>query len=418
MTRTATRVRPAVAARAVTPAEREVEVRRAIRALLAEPLLVAEQADPEAWAAIRRNIPGLRAWFAEHTGWHLSVDVRAGVARLRKQPGWNNADPTRPAIAPGASRRPFDRRRYVLFCLACAELDRTPGAQTLLSTLAEQLKVRSATEGLLAFDADLYAERFALVDALRLLERLGVLALHDGDEDRFVAGAGDALYSIDRDHLSRLVATPRVPSAASGIAELVAESYPDSREGRSRRSRHTLMRRLLDDPIVYEFELDADARAYLRSQRATLAGWLREAGLELERREEGAAAIDIGEDLADAPFPSSGTVAHATLLACEFLAARGRDGRGAHEPVGDDELLAFFAVLLEQHGRQWSGSVRDAGPAALRDQVVERLASFRLVRRLPGRVNPLPAVGRFRSPELNALADAQAQLGLAFGEEG
>ncbi|MFN8628856.1 MAG: TIGR02678 family protein [Chloroflexota bacterium] len=416
MSGAATRVRPAVASRAVTPAEREIELRRAIRALLAEPLLIAEQADADTWAAVRRHIPELRAWFAEHTGWQLSVDARIGVARLRKQPGWDNADATRPAIAPGASRRPFDRRRYVLFCLACAELDRTASAQTLLSTLAEQIKVRSATEGLVPFDADVYAERFALVDALRLLERQGVLALNDGDEDRFVAGAGDALYTIDRDRLSRLVATPRVPSVAGGIEELVRESYPDSREGRARRSRHVLMRRLLDDPVVYESELDPETRAYLRTQRAALSGWLRDAGLELERREEGAAAIDAGEDLADTPFPSSGTVAHATLLACELLAARGREGAGPGERVSDDELTAFFAVLLEQHGRHWAGSVRDAGPEALRDQVVERLASFRLVRRVPGGVNPLPAVGRFRSPELNALADAQAQLGLTFPE--
>lgn len=417
MSGAATRVRPAVAARAVTSVEREIERRRAIRALLAEPLLVEERADPEDWAAIRRNVPELRAWFAEHTGWHLSVDVRIGVARLRKQPGWDDADATRPAIAPGHSRRPFDRRRYVLFCLACAELDRTPGAQTLLSTLAEQIKVRSATEGLNPFDAEAYAERFALVDALRLLERQGVLALNDGDEDRYVAGAGDALYRIDRDRLSRLVATPRVPSVATGIEELVRESYPDSREGRARRSRHVLMRRLLDDPVVYELELDAETRAYLRTQRAALAGWLRDAGLELERREEGAAAIDAGEDLADLPFPSTGTKAHATLLACELLAARGRAGHGLEETVTDEELAAFFAVLIEQHGRHWSGSVREAGPAALRDEVVERLTAFRLVRRVPGGVKPLPAVGRFRSPELNALADAQTQLGLAFGDE-
>jgi uncharacterized protein (TIGR02678 family) len=417
VTRAATRVRPAVTARGITPAEREIEKRRAIRALLADPLLVAEQADPEDWAAIRRNIAELRDWFTTHTGWHLSVDVRIGVARLRKQPGWNNADATRPAIAPGGGKRPFDRRRYVLFCLACAELDRTPGAQTLLSTLAEQIKVRSATEGLTAFDADVYAERFALVDALRLLERQGVLALNDGDEDRYVAGAGDALYTIDRDRLSRLVATPRVPSVATGIEELVRESYPDSRDGRARRSRHVLMRRLLDDPVVYDFELDPDTRAYLRTQRAALTGWLRDAGLELERREEGAAAIDPGEGLSDAPFPSTGTVAHAVLLACEFLAARGRAGSGVDEQVSDDELAAFFAVLLDQHGTRWAGSVREAGPAALRDAVVERLAAFRLVRRTPTGIRPLPAIGRFRSPELNALADAQAQLGLAFAEE-
>lgn len=416
MSRTATRVRPAPAPRAISPADREAERRRAIRALLATPLLVAEQADADDWTAIRRNIADLRDWFADRLGWQLQVDARIGVARLRKQIGWANADASRGAIAPGAGRRPFDRRAYVLFCLACAELDRTPGAQTLLTTLAEQVAIRSATEGLVPFDRDVYAERFALVDALRLLERLGVLALTDGDAERFVAQTGDALYTIDRDRLSRLVATPRVPSVATDITDLVRERYPDSREGRTRRTRHALMRRLVDDPVVYEFELDADGRTYLRTQRGPITSWLREAGLELERRDEGAAAIDTDGDLSDAAFPSTGTLAHAVLFTCEFLSARGPEIEGADEAIGRQELLRFMALLIEEHKGKWAASLTSGGPDGLLELVAERLTAFRLARGVGGGLVPLPAVGRFRSTELNVVAAAREQLALDFAE--
>jgi len=192
MSGTVTRIRPAPAPRAVSAVDIDAERRQAIRALLASPLLVADSTDPEAWAAIRRHIAWLRDWFADRAGWQLQVDPRLGVARLRKQVGWANADPSRGAIAPGATRRSFDRRAYVLFCLACAELDRTPGVQTLVTTLADQIATRSKIEGLVPFERDAYAERFALVDALRLLEEFGVLALTDGDTERFVAQTGDA----------------------------------------------------------------------------------------------------------------------------------------------------------------------------------------------------------------------------------
>ena len=411
------RVRPAPPARAASPADIEAERRSAIRALLRAPLLVAERADADDWAAVRRHIAWLRDWFSDQLGWQLQVDARIGVARLRKQVGWANADPTRGAIAPGAGRRPFERRAYVLFCLACAELDRSPGAQTLLTTLAEQLAVRSATESLTPFDRDVYAERFSLVDALRLLESLGVLALTDGDTDRFVSGTGDALYTIDRDRLGRLVATARVPSVASDVADLVRESYPDSREGRTRRTRHLLMRRLVDDPVAYEADLDTEALLYLRTQRAAIASWLRDAGLDFERRNEGAAAIDLDGDLSDADFPGTGTAAHAVLLTAEFLAERGREGDGLGAVVSDEELHRFMAVLIDQHRSHWAASVTSAGPEGLAETVVGRLVAFRLARRTAGGTSPMPAVGRFRSTELNALASAREQLALFTPED-
>lgn len=415
-TEAVTRVRPAPLPRVVSDADIAAERRGAIRALLASPLLMAERAEPEDWLAVRRHAAWLREWFTDQLGWGLQLDARIGVARLRKQVGWANADASRGAIAPGGSHRSFSRRAYTLFCLACAELDRTAGSQALLTVLAEQIAIRSAAEHFGPFDRAVYAERFALVDALRLLEQLGALTLNDGDTDQFVAQTGDVLYTIDRDRLSRLVATNRVPSAAAGVADLVRESYPESRDGRTRRTRHSLMRRLIDDPVVYEADLDTDGRTYLRTQRAPITIWLRDAGLELERREEGAAAIDPARELSDVKFPGIGTNAHALLLVAEYLAERRREEPEADFVVGEEDLLAFVEVLIDQNRGRWAGHVVKAGASPLLDDVIEKLTAFRLARRVPGGLCPLPMIGRFRGPELNGLAAASDQLALEFGE--
>jgi uncharacterized protein (TIGR02678 family) len=409
-----TRLRPGLAPVTVLADDLSVERRRALRALLSSPLLVAERADPEDFNAVRRHLPWLREWFLEKTGWQLQFDGRAGVARLRKQVGWANADPSRGAVVPGAAKRPFGRRTYVLFCLACAELDRTSVPQVLISALADGVALRASAEGFTPFQATNYGERLDLIDALRLLEALGVLGLVDGDSTRYVEAAVDILYTIDRDRLGRLVATPSVPSIAPDVATLLQERYFDSRDGKARSARHRVMRRLLDDPVVYDAELDAEELGYLRGQRPAIAAWLREAGLGLERRVEGAAAIDPPGDLSDETFPSGGTLGHAALLVAEFLALRGREASPAETVIGWDELRRFVSVLIAQHRDHWAKTYTDApdGVGQILDGVAERLTAFRLARSTPHGVVPRPAIARFISTELNALAAAVDQLAL------
>lgn len=408
------RLRPAASSATTLATDLSVERRRAVRVLLASPLLVAEHAEPEAFAAVRRHLPWLREWFLEKTGWQLQFDGRAGIARLRKQVGWENTDETRGAVVPVAAKRPFGRRTYVLFCLTCAELDRTRVVQTLISALAEGVAMRASAEGFTPFEATSYGERLDLIDALRLLEGLGVLRLVEGDATRYVEAGQDMLYTIDRDRLGRLVATGTVPSIAPDVATLLAERHPDTREGRARSARHRVMRRLLDDPVVYDADLDPDGVAYLRSQRPAISAWLREAGLTLERRTEGAAAIDEPGDLSDEIFPSGGVIGHASLLVAEFLAERGRDAAPAVTVVAWDELRRLVAVLVDQHRGHWAKGYTEApdGVDQILEGVTERLAAFRLARRTAAGLRPLPAVSRFISTELNALASAVEQLAL------
>src|SRR5699024_4247306 len=106
----------------------------------------------------------------------------------------------------------YDRRRYVLLCLACAVLERSE-AQISLRTLGErllQLAADPALEGRgLAFGLASVHERRDLVAVCQTLLELGVLQRVVGDEDGFVQGDGsqaDALYDIQRRALSGMLA--------------------------------------------------------------------------------------------------------------------------------------------------------------------------------------------------------------------
>jgi uncharacterized protein (TIGR02678 family) len=236
----------------------------ALRALLMMPLMTSSHSD---FAAVRRSAEALREWFAREAGWNLHIE--RDCARLYKRPA-NLLDATR-------GLPDYDRRRYVLLCLACAVLERAD-PQITLRVLGDRL-LTLATEPTLAsrgFTFTLQAphERRELVAVCRTLLELGVLLRVAGDEEGYVRysadGAehlNDALYDVQRRVLAGVLAAVRGPStwpseeAPLGIDQrlhaLVAEHVPDSDEGRRTAVRRDLTRRLLDDPVVYIDSLDS-----------------------------------------------------------------------------------------------------------------------------------------------------------------
>jgi uncharacterized protein (TIGR02678 family) len=298
------------------------EFRAGARALLMTPLMGPAHED---FAAVRRQAEALREWFLRETGWILQVE-REG-ARLYKRPG-NLTDAMRGL--PG-----YDRRRYVLLCLACAVLERAD-PQITLRLLGERL-LELAAEPTLDFTFTLEAqhERRELVSVCRTLLGLGVLHRVAGDEETFVHAGGDqadALYDVQRRMLAGMLAAVRGPStwapeeAPATLEErlraLVGEHTADSEEGRRTALRHQLARRLLDDPVVYIETLDPEARAYFFNQRGAMAARLCEAaGLVAEQRTEGLALVDETGLLTDVAMPAEGTDAHVTLLVAEYLAS-------------------------------------------------------------------------------------------------
>lgn len=386
--------------------ERE-EIARAIRLLLRDPLISAHL-DPAGFDLVRRRRRPLTAWFDYYCGWRLVVEPRHGYARLVKIRG--DAGPTRPARRRRGGGAPFDRRRYTLFCLACAELLATP--VTTIGMLARGVVQAAAAEpDVPEFDPLRADERSAFVDALKLLEHYGVLAATDGATDAYLGNAdAKVLYRVDTGRITRLLATPVPPFPAGDgwpdPAHLAAESRyglppagaddeavhagPTSTQ-RALWARHSLIRRLLDDPVVYRKELTPDQRAYLASPagRRTVREAAERAGFVLEDRAEGLLLVDAEGLSTETRFPADGSPARvAALLLLDLLAT--------HGPLSTIRLRQEIDGILERFPGWARVYQSEGGPARLLDDALDILAVFGLVHRTEGMTLPLPAAARYR----------------------
>lgn len=400
---------------------REEEFREGVRALLMRPLLGPQHDD---FATVHRHADDLRDWFLRETGWMLEVE--RGGARLFKRP----VD----LLSSVRGLDGYDRRRYVLLCLACAVLERSD-PQITLRLLGERL-LQLATEPELAtlgfsFTLTAQHERRELVTVCRTLLDFGVLARVAGEEEAFVQAAGelaDALYDIQRRALAGMLAAVRGPSTwrpqdaprslEDRLRGLVEEHVADSDDGRRTAVRHHLARLLLDDPVVYIDKLSPEVHAYYINQRGAMAARLCEAtGLTAESRAEGLALVDETGSLSDIAMPAEGTDAHATLLVADFL-ARGHRQRpldiagSAQEPVASirtTDIVDFLREAKLRFGKYWRKSARIAGAEVeLAETAIERLEKLHLLERHGDMISPLPALARFALGEAN-VNSAQAE---------
>ncbi|WP_410648352.1 TIGR02678 family protein [Amycolatopsis sp. cmx-4-54] len=389
-------------------AERE-EVARGIRALLATPL-IGERGSPDTFDLIRRRREPIRQWFDYYCGWTLTVEPRLGYARLVKVRA--ATDPTRPARRLRSGRAAFDRRRYVLLCVVAAELLTVP--VTTIGLLAGRVAQASAADDLVTtFDVATRAERLAFVDVLELLESYGVVETADGDAESFVDDlAAKVLFRVDATLLLRMLAAPVGPSQLAVPADDVALRFEELLEAVSHEQRyglssgrhedtpsasdvqrnlwlrHTVFRRLVDDPVLYFAELTAEERAYLGTPtgRQLLRRAAEQGGFVLEERAEGVLLVDVDGLATDERFPDDGSNAKvAALLLLDAL----------DEPRTTDYLRNATAKLLKRFPR-WAKTYR--GKDGVRRLTVDALAvltGFGLIRTEAELVRPLPAAARY-----------------------
>lgn len=383
----------------------------AIRALLARPLLDAGRA-ADAFRLVVRHSGWLTEWFETSCGWRLAVDPGAGFARLAKRPA-GQPDPTRPLRRRrSSSDAPFDRRRYQLLCLVCAELVRAP-----VTTMGLLARAVTAEAGL---DTSRQAERRALVDALLVLVDWGAVSSGTSDLEAFIADrTANALLTADTTRLHQLVVSAQSPStltpapaAVEAAAVLrveprygVAASAPSDadEEQRLRWVRHTVARRLLDDPVVHLADLTEAEQEYLAhpSGRRWLRDRVAEAGLVLEERADGLLAVDPDATATDLTFPErTGHANQLALLLIDRLVRAGADGSRRLVELGPVELRRELDDVLRRYPAWAQGQREGEGPRLLLDRALDRLVAFGLCRRADdGTVVALPAAARYRVGE-------------------
>jgi uncharacterized protein (TIGR02678 family) len=384
---------------------------RAVRSLLAEPLLDAE-AHPDEFRLVARHASWLVDYFEKTCGWSLTVDAASGFARLSKRAV--EVDVSRPLRRTRGGSAPFDRRRYQLLCLVCAELVRHP--VTTVGLLAAAVAADAT------LDTSRQSERAAFVDALRALIGWGAVRATTGEVEEFVdRERANALLNADTARLHRLLVCAAAPSSlpdSLDVEDVTARLLSEPRygaasdddaaggggeEARNRWARHRLGRRLLDDPVLYVDDLTVVERTYLASPSGRR--WVRdraqEAGFELEERAEGVVAVDPEPIATDRQFPAPlGNVHQLALLLVDRLVVTGTNGRRTLGRLTPAQLRREVETVLARF-RGWAKGQRDdGGPDRLAREAVDLLVSFGLARvEADGTVVALPALARYRGGE-------------------
>jgi uncharacterized protein (TIGR02678 family) len=384
----------------------------AVRTLLAHPMVDSED-EPDTFRQIARHAPWLTEYFETACGWALTVDPASGYARLAKRAP-AGPDVTRPLRRIRGQSAPFDRRRYQLLCLICAELVRHP--VTTVGLLA------SAVAGTAGLETGKYGERSAFVDALLVLGSWGALRVEGGEVEAFLdSDRANAILSADTTRLHRLIVSAVAPSTLPGdvdfteaVERLLAEPRYQSAldgepsemsdEARNRRARHLLARRLLDDPVLYYEDLSDIERDYASSPSGKR--WLRQragqAGFDLEERAEGMLTVDTDGVATDLRFPAPVGNAHQlALLLADRLIETTLAGTRRLTRLDPDQLQAEVAAIMARFPAWARGQREEGGPERLAREAVDLLVSFGLAVREPdASVVARPARARYRTAEV------------------
>lgn len=355
--------------------ELETEIGAALRTLAARPWLFAGR-DDAIIQTIRRNAGAVAETFGR-LGW--GVIIERDFVRLRKSPpvrrqAWAESGPT-----------PLQASWFFLLVAAAETVPpRVSPAQLVTAGRA------AAAEAGLQTTNDI-GERRAILFALTMLDRRGVVTRLDGDLEEFVDDeAAPVLLEVQHKRLAHVIAHfgPFDPVREPEAWLEAVEREPDV----ARRMR----RRLVDDAVVHACDLnDVEADWLSRRVRGDDGGPLAAAfGLHVERRAEGAAFVVPEEafrhlaELGPAAFPAPGTVPHAALLVCEHASAAGVEGDRLAVPgpgwrgLRADAVLSFLvdAIARRPEGRGgWSGELVEA-PEVLAGRVRELLEGLDLLR--------------------------------------
>jgi uncharacterized protein (TIGR02678 family) len=347
------------------------EYQKAARLALRHPLITSSYPDSSALPLVRKWVRQLRADFGEVLGYTLLSS--GDTIRLRRVQ--DTLDGTRPAVT--RARRPFDRRRYAYLVLALSALGRS-GIQIALSELADAVAADAGRIDGVGMDTGRKLDRDAFVDAVAWLEARGALRMADGSAAEWVNDPerAEALYDIDREVVGAIYAPSRVLQHLRSVTELLdgpgggpAGSWAPAqgREARRRGNARRARRLVLEHPVIYYADADAELRGQLRS--SSLAEDVeRLTGLGLERRAEGVALIGAGQRFTDVTFPSTGTVAQSALLLCARIA-----GYLRHPSAKIERLPAATAAeRLAEAARRIDAALPDRSRVAdlLADQVL------------------------------------------------
>jgi len=286
-----------------------------------------------------------------------------------------------------------------------------PGHQVLASDLTARIAQIARGDQRLQLDSTEFVQRRAFRDAVRYLEEIGVLAVRDGDVESLLSD-GQVLWDIDRDAAAMcMVASPSVLRSVTSVADFIDEPIPSHSEGRSRRARQLLNRRIIDQPVVYLHDLTADeAELAWRNRRREADNLARLTGCGVELRREGIALIDHPiQPLSNTSFPGANSVAQAALLwltamleslerrTDQIVSSSEADDAGtAERTIENGAATRLWQDMLTEYAERLGKDARER-PDYFADRVAALLRRYRLADAGPTGVTVTAFASRFRA---------------------
>ncbi|CRF28852.1 conserved hypothetical protein [Mycobacterium tuberculosis] len=366
------------------------ELRSAAMALLNRHWITKKK-HPQLYLTVKDHYEKLRQWFLDHAG--FSLILTRHFAKLEKVPG---------SYQPWMGIRGFyTPRDYALFTYGLWYLEgRGEGDQFLLSEMVDAIRDHLLTQDV-QMDWTLYDHRLSMSRALRKLRELDALTAVEGEEGDWAREGGGrnvlyeaspmARYVLRRfakelmayDSMDALI-EPEVAVLRPSDAESVSAGQADVAARRQR-----IFRRLLQEPVVYDWQWTDEERRYVQMQRSWLIEQMHEmTGLEGRRFREG--LLFSWPELTGEPelFPTLSAASDLTvLLAGEIRRQSALSGNGYEEDSYGNMVLTraeFEGLLLrlkEFHGDYWSKEHREKTSAALADELIDLMEEWNLGKR-------------------------------------
>ncbi|MCT9933790.1 DUF2398 family protein [Planotetraspora sp. A-T 1434] len=290
----------------------------AVRLVLTSDLITAVHPRPGVLERVLPWADQLTRDFRDLFGYSLIATTRQ-VRLVRR---FDALNPSRGKVFVNKAGKAFDRRRLAYLCLVLGSFQRSRVEISLADLVRLFAPVANSIKGL-GFDPVVPGHKAAVVDVIGWLVERGALNLSDGSVEAWARGdggdGGDALYDIDHDICATIFRPSRPIQHLTSAAGLL--------DGLGGPAERRVRRLLLEQPVVYYADLDADAAAVLRRDDV-VENLARFTGLVVERRAEGVLLADPSGRFTDRAFP----------------------GRGGAVNRAAGLLLARIADLLEEQG--------------------------------------------------------------------
>lgn len=360
------------------------ELQQAAQALLNRPWIT-KQNDPEMFLIIKSHYEKLRDWFYDHAG--FSLIVTRNFAKLEKIPGsyqpWMRIDSFHSA------------RDYALFVYGLWYLEgRGEAEQFLLSEMVDAIR-----EHLLSLDVNLdwtlYEHRLSMARALKKLRELEALVAVEGEETDWAREGSDRNVLYEASQMARYVLRrfPKDLMAYSSMEELIAPIQQELAPGADLSSgwdvqarRQIVFRRLMQEPVVYDWQWSEEERRYVQTQRSWLIDRMGNMlNLEGRRFREGLffTWTDVSGEMD--LFPTLAGESDLLMLLAGEIRRMMYANPGIFEKDERGNLLltraefeGILGRLKEYHGDYWSKGHREQTTGSLADELIAHLREWNM----------------------------------------